>query len=92
MEIRRISVIVKGLVQGVNFRFFTSEAALKTGVSGWVRNLSDGNVEIEAQGTEERLERFIREVRKGPRLSLVESTSITDIPVIDNENGFVVRS
>lgn len=91
MDIRRISVIVKGLVQGVNFRYFTSEAALETGVSGWVRNLSNGNVEIEAQGTTEKLEKFIQQVSKGPRLSHVESAAVSDIPVIDNENGFFVK-
>jgi acylphosphatase len=70
MESRRVSIIVKGLVQGVYFRYFTHEAALKIGISGWVRNLPDGNVEIEAQGTEDKLELFLKQVRKGPKLSV----------------------
>lgn len=91
MESRRILIIVKGLVQGVYFRYFTQEAALKIGINGWVRNLSNGDVEIEAQGTEDKLELFLKQVRKGPQLSRVESTDVTDLPVSENENGFVIK-
>ncbi len=91
MEIRRISVIVKGLVQGVYFRYFTREAAVKTGVSGWVRNLPNGDVQIEAQADEDKLELFLKYVRKGPELSRVENTEVTDLPVLENEDGFVIR-
>lgn len=91
MESRRILIIVKGLVQGVYFRYFTQEAALKIGINGWVRNLSNGDVEIEAQGTEDNLELFLKQVRKGPQLSRVESTNVTDLPVSENESGFVIK-
>lgn len=91
MKIRRISVIVKGVVQGVYFRYFTREAAVKTGVSGWVCNLPNGDVQIEAQADEDKLELFLKYVRKGPELSHVESTDVNDLPVLENEDGFVIR-
>ncbi len=91
MENRRISIIVKGLVQGVYFRYFTREAAVKIGISGWVRNLSNGDVEIEAQGTEDKLELFLKQVRKGPQLSRVDSTVVNDLPLSENENGFAIK-
>lgn len=91
MESRRILIIVKGLVQGVYFRYFTRETALKIGVSGWVRNLPNGDVEIEAQGTEDKLELLLKQVRRGPKLSHVECTDVTDLPVSENENGFVIK-
>ena len=61
---KRILIIVKGLVQGVYFRYFTREAAAKIGVNGWVRNLSNGDVEIEAQGTEDKLDLFLEQVHR----------------------------
>ncbi|NLL14447.1 MAG: acylphosphatase [Fibrobacter sp.] len=88
---KRILIIVKGLVQGVYFRYFTREAAMKIGVNGWVRNLSNGDVEIEAQGTEDKLDLFLEQVRKGPQLSRVESTDVTELPLLENENGFVIK-
>lgn len=91
MENRRISIIVKGLVQGVYFRYFTREEAMKIGISGWVRNLSNGDVEIEAQGTEDNLELFLKQVRKGPQLSRVDSIDVNDLPLSENENGFAIR-
>ncbi len=91
MDGRRISIIVKGLVQGVSFRYFTRESALKVGVSGWVRNLSNGDVEIEAQGTEDKIEIFLEDVRRGPQFSYVESTTVTDLSLSENESGFAIK-
>ena len=58
---------VSGLVQGVGFRFYTINRARAYGITGWVKNLYDGGVEIEAEGTKERLVPFLEEIRIGPR-------------------------
>ena len=58
---------VSGLVQGVGFRFYTINRASAYGVTGWVKNLYDGSVEIEAEGTRDRLVPFLKEIRIGPR-------------------------
>jgi acylphosphatase len=58
---------VSGLVQGVGFRFYAINRARAYGVTGWVKNLYDGRVEIEAEGTRDRLVPFLEEMRIGPR-------------------------
>ena len=52
MEKVRKHLIFYGYVQGVGFRWKASHTARRLGISGWVRNLSDGSVEMEAEGTE----------------------------------------
>lgn len=75
-EIKRVEIIVKGLVQGVFFRASTREVALKLGLRGTVRNLNDGSVEIVAEGTQERLERLIKFAKVGPPSAKVYDTEI----------------
>jgi len=58
--------LVSGRVQGVGYRYFTREAALREGVHGTVRNLDDGSVEVVAEGDAEALQRFERALRQGP--------------------------
>ncbi|HYG76852.1 MAG TPA: acylphosphatase [Planctomycetota bacterium] len=55
----RLHVYFSGHVQGVGFRYTTASNAERFAVSGWVRNLSDGRVEMVAEGTMEELERFL---------------------------------
>jgi acylphosphatase len=66
-----LHAIVRGRVQGVGFRYFTEWEASSRGLSGWVRNLHSGEVEIAASGPREELERFLRQVTQGPPLSAV---------------------
>jgi acylphosphatase len=65
-------------VQGVGFRYFTQETALKEGVTGWVRNLADGRVEALAEGEEEAVRRLERAVRTGPRGARVDDLHVHD--------------
>ncbi|MBP5343664.1 MAG: acylphosphatase [Alphaproteobacteria bacterium] len=57
---------VYGRVQGVGYRYFVEKHALQLNISGWVRNCSDGSVEIMADGSPEDLESFIDWCKKGP--------------------------
>ncbi|MRI83022.1 MAG: acylphosphatase [Nitratiruptor sp.] len=71
---------VRGRVQGVWFRKFTQKVAEKLGVYGWVRNLPDGSVEIEATfqtGEQERA--FLEAIRQGPPLARVDGLEIQEI-------------
>ena len=63
----KIHMVVEGLVQGVGFRWFVARKAEALGLKGYVRNLYDGNVEIEAEGDRSLVEEFLRDVRIGPR-------------------------
>ena len=83
--------IVSGRVQGVGFRFFTRDAAAREGLHGWVRNLSDGRLEISAEGEAESLARFERSIRHGPPGARVESVEASDLRVTGNETGFDIR-
>ena len=68
---QRIHMVVKGRVQGVGFRYFIHDAAAKMDVTGFVRNLPDGSVEIVAEGTAEWLSRLQSAAKQGPSFSHV---------------------
>jgi acylphosphatase len=61
-----LHVRVTGIVQGVGFRWFVRERARRLGLAGWVRNLSDGSVEVAASGDPHQLELLRGELRRGP--------------------------
>jgi acylphosphatase len=61
---KRVHATFSGTVQGVGFRYTAIRIALRTGVTGWVRNLVDGRVETVAEGPERALEQFVRELRE----------------------------
>jgi len=66
MSKTRAHIFISGFVQGVGFRFFAILNARKLGVSGFVRNLTDGRVEVVAEGELERVDALIERLRKGP--------------------------
>jgi acylphosphatase len=59
-------IYVSGRVQGVGFRFFAINMAKKYGIRGWVKNLYDGRVEIEAEGKFPHIKLFVDHIRVGP--------------------------
>lgn len=67
--IRSYKIIVKGRVQGVNYRFNAQAIAHKLNLTGFVRNLHDGSVLAHAEGEEENIHRFIEWCNMGPRLA-----------------------
>lgn len=67
---------ISGRVQGVGFRWSVAKEAQNTGIGGFVKNLSDGSVYIEAEGLKEQLENFVDWCRSSPGLSEVESVDI----------------
>jgi acylphosphatase len=62
----RVKVIVKGIVQGVNFRYYSQRQATKFNVSGWVKNLPDGSVAAVFEGDEQDVEAMVQWCRRGP--------------------------
>jgi acylphosphatase len=65
-------ILVSGRVQGVFFRAATEAAARRLGVTGWVRNLADGSVELVACGAEAKLSELERWLWQGPPRARVE--------------------
>jgi acylphosphatase len=62
---------IRGRVQGVGYRYFAQQIALRLGVRGWVRNMANGDVEAHAEAEREVLERFRAELERGPSFSRV---------------------
>ena len=71
-EEARLHIVLAGRVQGVAFRYYAVEWAREEALTGWVRNLADGRVEILAEGGREGLERFLGRVTQGPRTARVD--------------------
>lgn len=82
MTMKKVSVIIKGKVQGVFFRASAREVALQMGITGIVRNEPDGSVYIEAEGDEEQLKKYIAWCRKGPPRAFVEDVQVTEGPIV----------
>ncbi len=75
-NIKRIEVKVIGIVQGVSFRAYTKNHALRLGLKGYARNLNDGSVEIVAEGEENKLYQLLKFIKKGPPLAKVYDTQV----------------
>ena len=67
---------IRGRVQGVGFRWSTRERAVELGVTGWVRNLLDGSVEVWLEGDEGSVDAMVAWLRRGPRHAGVERTEL----------------
>jgi acylphosphatase len=77
IDLSSVKVIITGQVQGVMFRNFTCQKALSLGITGWVRNMADGRVEVVAEGQYNKLEELIKLLKQGPPQASVQKTSIT---------------
>lgn len=71
--------VVSGRVQGVGYRFHARDAAAREGLGGFVRNLADGRVEVEAEGDRDAMLRFERALRQGPPPARVDAVAVTDL-------------
>lgn len=84
------SINVKGKVQGVGFRFYTQKTAREMGVIGYVKNLRDGSVQIEAEAEKEVMEVFLSWVKRGPEWARVDDMTIQEKP-LEGFKGFEIR-
>ena len=75
-DLRCVHVRISGRVQGVSFRAWTERRATSLGLSGWVRNLANGDVEAVFSGPAEDVEAMVAECRQGPRLARIEHVQI----------------
>jgi acylphosphatase len=70
--------LIGGRVQGVGFRYFAQDVAVREGATGWVRNLPDGRVEALVEGETEAVDRIERALRSGPRGARVDRVTVDD--------------
>ena len=87
---KRYHIIVEGLVQGVGFRWYVLSIANKYFITGTVKNLSNGMVEVFAQGHERDLDIFLQALETGSHYSRVENLSYKVCLVKENESRFEV--
>lgn len=72
----RAHMWVRGRVQGVGFRMFVEAAAQRLGLTGWVRNVGHDVVEAVAEGQRANVERFVEQMKDGPRGAQVEDVRV----------------
>ncbi len=88
---KRVHVTVHGQVQGVGFRYHTFVMAEQLGITGWVRNRYDGTVEIEGEGPDLVVDRFIDIVKEGPRFSKVSRLEKEFYDTVKGYRGFTIE-
>lgn len=88
----RYLIIFEGIVQGVGFRYTAYSIANKYNLTGVVRNLDNGNVEIQIQGNEDNINAFLKDILKNDyRFIKIFDYSIKKIPLIEEEYDFRVE-
>ena len=91
MDPARAHLFVEGRVQGVFYRTFTRNVAVKLGLRGWVKNLYDGRVEAVFEGDRGLIEQAIAQCRKGPAGAHVTDIDISWEPGSGGEDGFEIK-
>lgn len=87
-SIRHVRIQVFGIVQGVGFRYFATQEALRLQLTGRATNLSDGSVEILAKGSSLAVEKLIDWLQEGPRTASVDRTEVTELELSTEYSGF----
>ena len=87
----RLSLRVRGRVQGVSYRAHTRATATRLGLAGWVRNRHDGSVELIAEGQREQLHALLEWCREGPPLARVEAVEPDWGSATGEFDEFVIR-
>lgn len=88
---KRVHVFVSGRVQGVFYRAFTREHAVKLGLKGFVRNLRDGRVEAVFEGDEEKIKKMIELLKRGPKHAIVEHVEVIEEEYAREFDRFEIR-
>ncbi len=89
-DVARVRVRVTGLVQGVWYRASTRNEAERLGVVGWVKNLPDGSVRLEAEGPASRVEELVRWCHEGPPSARVAGVEVEWVEPTADEDAFVI--
>ena len=89
---KRVIIHVNGLVQGVFFRYTTRKIARSLGLTGFVKNLPNGSVYIEAEGPKDKLDELIKFAKIGPKSAQVESIEYVFKEAQDKFKGFEYSS
>ena len=86
-----VHVIISGKVQGVWYRASTKQMADQIGITGWVRNTSEGNVEAMFEGEEKLVNEMIKWCNQGPPLAEVDNVTIEKMANKEDFNSFKIK-
>lgn len=85
-------VIFEGRVQGVGFRYTVKDLSRGFEVCGWVKNLTDGSVELQVMGVKEEVESFIKEIAEESSVAHhIKNLTAAKIPLLENCAGFRIE-
>jgi acylphosphatase len=90
-QLKQLTAIVHGYVQGVAFRYYTRRAATQLGISGWVANRRDGTVKVVAEGNEVALQALLSFLHEGPPAAHVQRVETVWGEATDTFNEFSIR-
>ena len=87
---KRYYVVFTGQVQGVGFRWTLQRIAISQNITGWVRNMSNDNVEAQLQGENLDFNQLYHKLANDNRWIIIDDYSIQEIPVVPDEKKFRV--
>jgi len=88
---KKMVASVQGRVQGVGFRYFVMQEVRNMPISGYVKNMQDGTVEVVAEGDENQLKRLIEALGTGPDYSRVDTCCVQWLPFENSFNNFQMK-
>ncbi len=91
MEIARLHIVIEGIVQGVFFRAGTREESCKLGLTGWVKNCSDGCVEAVFEGDIDKIEKIVEWCKKGPPGAVVRNIETVWEQATGEHDSFTIK-
>jgi len=80
MERKQLHILVSGWVQGVGFRYFAQTKAVVFNIKGHAKNLPSGKVKIVVEGRKDDLDKYVKELRRGPILARVTNVELKELP------------
>lgn len=84
-------IFITGKVQGVGFRYFAQMKAIQYEITGWVKNLPGGSVELVAAGDKENMNMFLDELRNGNPFAKVKDMKITELESTEPFHSFIIK-
>jgi acylphosphatase len=91
-SIERLHAHVYGRVQGVGFRFYTVDAAVSLGLTGWVANRYDDSVEVLAEGPHAKLQQLLEYLQQGPSMAHVDHIQHEFLPASREFKRFLIEA
>jgi len=88
---KRFFILFSGRVQGVGFRYTVTHIAYRYNLTGYVRNLDNGNVEVQIQGNDDDIDAFLNDLLREKTYIRIDDYILKKIPVVEAESSFKVR-